>query len=179
MIAPMKGAQVYARLAAAAVAVSSFLGAKARAEETSRAEYEDLSQQPLLPVRLDGHASITWDGYFGLGARVDIPVLKDGLSYNSKDELAVSLGADVIFVSFNHDDEPLEVWPTATLQWSLGVTPNFAFYPELGLAAKITRDGWDGVFPNVGFGGRYSLYRSVSLLARVGWPMAVSLGATF
>jgi hypothetical protein len=38
---------------------------------------------------------------------------------------------------------------------------------------------WQGVFPNVGFGGRYTLYRSVALTGRLGWPMAISLGATF
>ena len=152
----------------------------ALAEGTSQqTAYEDLDQKPFLPVRLDGHASITWDGYFGLGARVDIPIMEKGLAYSSRDELSISLGADVVFVSFSADDEPLQVWPTATIQWSLGVTEHFTFYPELGLAAEIERQGWNGVFPNVGFGGRYSLYRSASLLARVGWPMAISVGATF
>ncbi len=148
-------------------------------DATAQTSYEDLSQEPLLPVRLDGHASLTWDGYFGLGARLDIPVMEEGLAYSSRDELAISLGVDVIFVSFDKTDEPLQVWPTATLQWSLGVSERFTFYPELGLAAQIERDGWNGVYPNVGFGGRYSLYRSVALLARVGWPMAISLGCTF
>ncbi|MFT3921612.1 MAG: hypothetical protein QM778_03670 [Myxococcales bacterium] len=170
---------MFARLAAATLAASSLFSANAQADEAEGAEYEDLSEEPLLPVRLDGHASITWDGYFGLGARVDIPLIKDGLSYNSKDELAISVGVDVAFVSFSEGDDPLQVWPTAAVQWSLGVTPKFAFYPELGLAAKIERDGWDGVYPNVGFGGRYSLWRSVALLGRVGWPMAISLGGTF
>jgi hypothetical protein len=64
------------------------------------------------------------------------------------------------------------------VQWSLGVSEKFSFYPELGLAGKID-NGWRGVYPNVGFGGRYYLYRSVALLGRVGWPMAISLGATF
>jgi hypothetical protein len=38
---------------------------------------------------------------------------------------------------------------------------------------------WQGVFPNVGFGGRYTLHRSIALMGRLGWPMAISLGATF
>ncbi len=132
-----------------------------------------------MPVRLDGHANLTWDGYFGLGARVDIPVLKHGFAYSTRDELAVSLGCDVIFASFQSNDEPLQIWPTAAMQWSLAVSENFTFYPEFGFVAKIERNGWDGVYPNVGFGGRYALYRSVALMARVGWPMAISLGMTF
>ena len=63
---------------------------------------------------------------------------------------------------------------------TLGVYERFVFYPELGLAGLIERgDGWGGVSPNVGFGGRYYLLRSVSVMGRLGWPMAISLGATF
>lgn len=59
------------------------------------------------------------------------------------------------------------------------MSDNVAFYPEFGLAALIEEgDGWSGVLPNVGFGGRYYLWRSVSLMGRLGWPMALSLGAT-
>jgi hypothetical protein len=151
----------------------------AHADAAERTDYEDLSKEPFLPVRLDGHAALTWDGYLGIGARVDIPVIKQGLAYSTRDELSISLGCDVAFVSFQSGDEPRQVWPTAAMQWSLGVSEQFTFYPEFGLAAKIEHDGWDGVYPNVGFGGRYALYRSASLLGRVGWPMAISLGATF
>lgn len=180
----MKDVPVYARRLPLSFATTLLFAAltphDALAENVAaQTSYEDLSQEPLLPVRLDGHASITWDGYFGLGARVDIPVMEKGLAYSSRDELAISLGVDVVFVSFDKTDEPLQVWPTATVQWSLGVSEHFTFYPELGLAAQIERDGWNGVYPNIGFGGRYSLYRSVALLARVGWPMAISLGCTF
>jgi hypothetical protein len=150
-----------------------------RADAEVKADYDDSDSEPLLPVRLDGHTSFTWDGYFGIGARVDIPLMEKGLSYSSRDELAISLGADVIFLSFESDNEPLEVWPTATVQWSLGVTERFSFYPELGLAAQIERHTWGGVFPNIGFGGRYTFHRSAGLMGRVGWPMAISLGGVF
>src|SRR3954454_23830231 len=59
-------------------------------DPTAQVSYDDMDDEPLLPVRLDGHASLTWDGYVGVGARVDIPVLKQGLAYNPKDELAIS-----------------------------------------------------------------------------------------
>lgn len=131
-----------------------------------------------LPFRLDAHASVDWESGFGAGARVDIPIFDKDRMYNGRDELAISVGADVMFVSFSGSNR-LFVWPTATVQWSLGVSERFVFYPELGLAAKVERHGWDGIYPNIGFGGRYYLVRSAALLGRLGWPMAVSAGATF
>lgn len=143
----------------------------------AQASSSDLGK-PLLPLRLDGHGSLTWDGFMGFGARADYRIMEQGVMGNARDELAVSAGADIILLSFEGSD-PLEIWPTAAVQWSLGVSERFAFYPELGLAARIDRDGWQGVFPNVGFGGRYYLWRSVSVMGRFGWPMALSIGATF
>ncbi len=134
--------------------------------------------KPLLPLRLEGHGSLTWDGKAGFGFRAEIPIVTGGLVYNGRDELAISAGSDFMLLAFDGSD-PLEIWPTATLQWTLSVNDHFVFYPELGLAAFIDRDGWQGIFPNVGFGGRYYLWRSVSVMGRLGWPMAVSLGATF
>ncbi len=133
---------------------------------------------PLLPVRLEGHGALTWEGTVGAGFRTEIPIVKQGVIYNAHDELAVSVGSDFIVLAFE-GSRPLDIWPTATLQWTLGVNEHFVFYPELGLSALIDRDGWQGVFPNVGFGGRYYVWRSVSAMARFGWPMALSIGATF
>ncbi len=176
----MKLAYVRARPILALLALSFCLCTPQKTHaESAQVAYDEDASKPLMPVRLDAHASLTWNGYFGLGGRIDIPIMEKGLAYSTRDQLSVSLGADIIFLSFESRDEPLEIWPTGTVQWSLGVTERFTFYPELGLTAKIERERWGGVFPNVGFGGRYSLYRSISLLGRVGWPMAISLGGTF
>jgi hypothetical protein len=134
--------------------------------------------RPLLPVRLEGHGTLNWDGGAGVGGRVDIPVIKDGVIYNARDELAISVGLDVVFLAFEGSN-PVDVWPTATVQWTLGVSDRFVFYPELGLSALIDQSGWRGMFPNVGFGGRYYFWRSVSVVGRLGWPMAISAGVTF
>jgi hypothetical protein len=133
---------------------------------------------PLLPVRLDAHAALTWESNFGLGGRVDIPLLDTGRLYGATDELSLSVGADVAFVTFGGSDQ-LFVWPTVTVQWSLGVSENTAVYPELGLAARIREQGWGGMYPNIGFGVRYHLYRSIALHARLGWPIALAGGLTF
>ncbi len=134
--------------------------------------------KPLLPLRLEAHGALTWEGSAGFGFRADYPIMKGGLSYNGRDELAISAGSDFIMLAFEGSN-PLEIWPTATLQWTLGVNDHFVFYPEIGLAAFVDRDGWQGVFPNVGFGGRYYFWRSISITGRFGWPMAVSIGVTF
>lgn len=131
-----------------------------------------------LPFRLDAHAALDWESGFGAGARADIPIFAKDRMYNGRDELSISVGADVMFVSFTGSNE-LVVWPTATIQWSLSVSDRFVFYPELGMAAKVERNDWDGIYPNIGFGGRYYMVRSVALLGRLGWPIAISAGATF
>jgi hypothetical protein len=151
--------------------------AEARADEP-RTDAGRSSMAPLLPVRVSGHAALTWEGEMGVGGRVDIPLLDKGLMFGSRDELSISAGLDVVFVAFEGTD-PLTFWPTATVQWTLGLTPNFSFYPEVGLAGEIEREGWAGVFPNIGFGGRYYLWRSIAVTGRLGWPMAISLGACF
>jgi hypothetical protein len=141
---------------------------------------EPEGMRPLMPVRVDGHGALTWEGDFALGARVDIPIRRGGLAFASRDELAISIGADVVFLSFDGGENPLVVWPTATVQWTLGLSERFAFFPELGLVGSIERTGgWQGISPNIGFGGRYFIWRSVSVVGRIGWPMALSLGATF
>lgn len=165
------------RLPWLALLLSLLAPAGVRADEPERGGSEP-SIAPLLPVRVNGHASISWDGELGVGGRVDIPITEKGVLLSTRDELAISVGLDVVFVAFEGTD-PRTFWPTATVQWTLGLTPSFSFYPELGLAAMIERDGWQGVLPNIGFGGRYHLWRSVAITGRVGWPMAISLGACF
>jgi hypothetical protein len=151
---------------------------------TASAAAQGTAAQPvekgaLLPLRVEAHAAFTWDAGFGAGARAEISLLGKGRLYdNAHDELALSLGADVTFINFTGSDQ-VDIWPTALVQWSLGIGERGVFYPELGLAAHIRPDGWGGIYPNIGFGGRYYLHRSVALLGRLGWPMALSLGIAF
>ncbi len=138
----------------------------------------DDDDSPLLPVRLDGHGALTWNGSAGVGLRVDVPIMEQGIAFNTRDQLSLTFGVDFMLVSFSGSNS-VEGWPSAGVQWTLGVSDEFAFYPELGLAALIDDDGWRGVYPNIGFGGRYYLYRSVAIMGRLGWPMALSAGVTF
>ncbi|MEY4513048.1 MAG: hypothetical protein RLZZ450_5170 [Pseudomonadota bacterium] len=133
---------------------------------------------PLLPIRLDAHASLTWDGNFGLGGRVDFPLISGTFRYSTRDELALSAGGDVTFLSTN-GSQHVEVFPTVALQWSLAVDDRFYFFPEFGFSAHVNGSSWDGFYPALGFGARYYLRRSLSLQGRLGWPIALSAGATF
>lgn len=154
------------------LALAAPVSAQAPARPYGRAD-------PLLPVRFDAHAAMTWDGWLGLGGRLDIPIATAaGLRYSSRDEVAISLGTDLTFLAFDGESR-VTAYPTLTFQWSMGVSDRFYFYPELGLVTRIDRDGWDGVSANLGFGARYYLQRSFGIFGRLGFPFALSGGAMF
>lgn len=132
----------------------------------------------LLPFRVDAHAALTWEADVGAGLRLDIPILNRARHHSSRDELALSLGADVSFVNFD-GSERLTTWPTVMGQWTLAVSERFSLYPELGLVARVERRDFKGIYPSVGFGVRVRLYKVLALMGRLGWPIAVSIGITF
>jgi len=163
----------------AAPAQSSSAGAPAEARPSSPPPVRLYGRNdPLLPVRLDAHVALTWDGSVGVGGRVDFPLVSGTFRYSTRDELALSVGGDVTFISFD-GTQRVEVFPALTLQWSLGVNDRFYFFPEFGFSAHVSGGTWDGFYPSLGFGARYYLRRSLSVQAKLGWPMALSAGATF
>jgi hypothetical protein len=137
------------------------------------------NQRSLIPfVRTDLHGVLTWEAEFGAGLRGDILIFDETRMYNGRDEIALSAGCDLSFVTFGGENR-VTVWPTLTLQWSLSVSERFVFYPELGIVAQIRPQDFKGLYPNVGFGGRVHVYRTLDVLLRLGWPMAGSVGITF
>jgi hypothetical protein len=135
------------------------------------------NQTTLLPFRVDGHGVLTWEADVGAGLRIDIPIFRRADGKLSRDEVALSLGADVSFINVD-GSERLTAWPTITGQWTLGVSERFSLYPELGLVARLRGPDFKGIYPNIGLGGRLQLYKMLGLVARLGWPMAVSIGLT-
>jgi hypothetical protein len=133
---------------------------------------------PLLPVRLDAHVALTWEGSLGVGGRVDFPLIAGTFRYSTRDELALSVGGDVTFIALG-GSQHTEVFPALALQWSLGVNDRFYLFPEFGFSAHVISGAWDGMHATMGFGARYYLRRSLSLQGKLGWPTALSLGATF
>ncbi len=133
---------------------------------------------PFLPLRLDGHAALDWDGRLGVGARADFVLISGTFRYSARDELALSVGGDVTFINFDGSNA-IDGYPTVALQWALGVNDRFNFYTELGLVGRIERSGWSGINPAFGFGARYYLRRSFGLQGRFGWPIAFAGGVVF
>ena len=152
----------------------------ARAEDASHASASyGNNERSLIPfVRADLHGVLTWEAEFGAGLRGDILIFDETRLYNGRDEIALSVGCDLSFVTFGGENR-VTVWPTAALQWSLSVSERFVFYPELGIVAQIRPQDFEGLYPNVGFGGRVHAYRTLDVLLRLGWPMAASAGITF
>lgn len=136
------------------------------------------AKRSLLPFRTDLHGVLTWEAEFGAGLRADIPIFDETRLYNGRDEIALSAGCDVSFVTFGGQNR-VTFWPTVALQWSLSVSERFVLYPELGIVAQIQPQSFKGLWPNVGFGGRINVYRTLDVLLRLGWPMAVTVGLTF
>ena len=154
--------------------------AAAESKKSTFADYERATranQTTLLPLRLDAHGVLTWKGDVGAGLRLDIPIFRRVAGEVSRDEVALSLGADVSFINVD-GSEQLTAWPTITGQWTLGVNKRFALYPELGLVARLRGADFKGIYPNIGLGGRLQLYKMLGLVARLGWPTAVSIGLT-
>jgi len=157
--------------------------------------------QPPHRVRIDLHVDFAWYGAFGLGARVDIPVVPDGFlrpGGSLQDDFVISPGLDVFFWNFHRYDYAcggmgctrvnafgtfvaLEV----AAQWNLYIG-DWSFFPEAGLAfvfgdAYYWRDRYyDGyVWPFLGGGARWHFNTSNSLLMRVTWPAGFQIGITF
>lgn len=133
---------------------------------------------PLLPFRVGLHSVLTWEAEIGAGLRADILLFNETTAFHGRDEIALSLGCDISFVTFGGENR-VNYWPTATMQWSLAVREHFVFYPELGIVAQAASHDFKGLYPNVGFGGRINVYQSLEIVVRVGWPMAVSIGVAF
>ncbi|HEX6245008.1 MAG TPA: hypothetical protein VFZ61_29005 [Polyangiales bacterium] len=136
------------------------------------------TRHSFLPFRVDAHAALTWEADVGAGLRLDIPFMHRAQHQHSRDELAISLGADMSFVSFDGSQRMI-AWPTINGQWTLAVTERFSLYPEVGLVACIQGRDWKGIYPNVGFGGRLKLVSDLAFMGRLGWPIAVSIGLTY
>lgn len=165
------------RLLTLPLAAALCAGGVARADDVSPAPPPYGRKAPLLPLRIDGHVALTWEGGFGVGGRAEFPVVKS-FRYASRDELAISVGADLAFLWVD-GRRTVETYPSVQLQWALGVTERFALVPELGIGARIQERSWDGFIPSLAFGMRYYLSRSFGVSARLGWPVALSGGAIF
>ncbi len=157
--------------------------------------------RPIQGIRPDVHVSLGY-GDFGVGFRLDIPLMQPGPLRNARsrvtDELAVSVGLDLMFVDFDDelcldgdgervdcDDLDIGVWPVAVVQWNVYLNERWCIFPELGLAllfgeTRSDRAGDDfDIEPVINFGARLHTRGRFGLLLRAGYPTAVQVGMTF
>ncbi len=159
---------------------------------------------PIDSVRFDVHADFAWYGAFGLGFRVDIPVIPDGFLRSGgsvQDDFVISPGVDVFFWNsiryryYRGCGNPDGCYSSAfggvfasfvvAAQWNLYIG-NWSFFPEAGLALLVGDAAWyydtyyhSVIWPFFGGGGRWHFSASNSLLLRATWPAGLQLGITF
>jgi len=145
-------------------------------------------------VRFDVHLDFGWHQAFGVGFRVDIPIVPDGLVDGVQDELALSPGAEFFFWNWrsrrNRDEYlyygDMGIWPLLALQWNFYLNDKWSIFPELGIAFFWYWDDFDGgrnthfgAHPFLGFGARYHFSSRNALLMRINWPAGLQIGITF
>ncbi len=152
-------------------------------------------------VRVDAHLGIGWEGSVGPGLRLDIPLSRDGLIPSVNDELALTLGADVLFFAFDrydrhnpydhpprhsyyydhyrHERGDLTLLFPVALQWNFIVSRQWTLFPELGLAIEHHQEHLH-VLPDFGAGARLHFGGgSAALLLRLTFPGAFQIGITW
>jgi hypothetical protein len=141
-------------------------------------------------VRFDVHLDLGWYGAFGAGFRADIPIVPDGIVDGVSDDLAISPGIDVFFLTYNDyydDDGGVAFAPLVALQWNFYVSEHWSLFPELGFAMLIGDYGYGHRHHNdrvhaslfLGLGARYHFNTRNALLMRISWPAGFQIGITF
>jgi hypothetical protein len=130
-------------------------------------------------VRPEVHLNLGYHADLGVGLRIDIPIVPEGLLASARDELALSPGFDLLF-----DDGDVWVGIPIALQWNFYVASKWSIFPELGVALLVgehhrDRDDDLHVDPLLAVGGRWHWNARNALVLRVGWPIGVQFGVTF
>jgi hypothetical protein len=145
-------------------------------------------------VRFDAHLGVGWRGSVGPGVRLDIPLVRDGLISSVDDELALTLGGDVLFHTHGHRhytyrdhryrDHPYHtgdmtlLFPVAA-QWNFILPRNWTVFPEIGLALEHHYKHLHPLF-NIGGGARWHFNGGrAALLLRVTHPGGFQVGVTW
>lgn len=149
----------------------------------------------IQTLRGDVHIDLGWFGGFGVGGRVDIPIIPDGVLTGSiEDEMSLSVGADLFFAYFyNRYSGDLVFLPQVVWQWSFYLNEDWSIFPELGLGIWFGNHGYHRhrhdtfqgdhmhVWPELvaSFGARYHFDDRLALLMRISWPTGLQVGLVF
>ncbi len=141
------------------------------------------------PLRLEAHLDVDFFGGLGPGMRLDVPLLRNGLIPAANDELALTLGADVLFRTHhryydrNHHHHPdanhlMLLFPIA-LQWNFMLPHNWTVFPEVGLALVHHYERLSVLF-DIAAGARWHFGGGkAALLLRLTYPGGFQAGLTW
>jgi hypothetical protein len=142
--------------------------------------------QHLNQVETEFHAILGY-GDVGAGFRVDLPILKQGFSPSLNDNVALSLGADILNWP-SPDYQVTGMIIPVMLQWNFFLTRRWSLFGEGGVAFQDwfthRANGDDKTFfvwPGLGAGARYYFKEGnyPALVLRVGYPSGLSVGISF
>ena len=129
---------------------------------------------------------------FGGGARVGIPLLDNGPIPSINNSLALSLGADLLYNTYDCGGGGTRnacvyftLIPEIMAQWNLYLTPILSVFVEAGVAPVISFGSSADPFffyPGVAIGGRVHFKggtRLPALTVRLGFPVGLTVGISF
>lgn len=128
----------------------------------------------IKSVRPEAHMNLFYHSgkWFGLGGRVEIPLVQDGLLVQVNDELAICPGFDLLVNGF-------AIAPMVAMQWNFYFGHEWSVFPNLGFTIIINDDGHPDAEPVIEVGGRYHFNDRNALMLRIGWPGLLQFGVTF
>ena len=170
-------------MATRAVAIALWLLTAAPAAAQDDAPAGQAGQDGL---RFDVHADLGWYGSFGVGGRIDITIVPEGLLAGTDDDLAISPGLEVLFFYSKYYGDGVGIWPLLAFQWNFYLSETWAIFPELGIVFFFAQESryyeryWSSfIAPFGGFGARWTFNGANALLMRISWPAGFQIGITF
>jgi hypothetical protein len=179
-----------------ALAVLLFLAATGSTVQSARAQEVEIEvggggrgsngQAGARDLRVDLHGSLGWYSAVGVGFRVDITIVHEGLLEGVEEDLSISPGAELFWFWSRHYGETAGLWPLFAFQWNFYLSPAWTIFPELGVVLFFLQDSqyreryWKSLIaPFAGFGARWWFSPNIALLMRVGWPAGIQVGIVF
>ena len=97
--------------------------------------------------------------------------------------VAISVGAEVMYLYFQPDGDGFAVYPTVAFQWSFYIGERWSIFPEIGamflIAPMRERFFPSFIAPLGAVGVRWHFSENNALLFRIGWPCGAQIGLVF
>jgi hypothetical protein len=157
-------------------------------------------QHPSYALEIEPHADFTFFDLgnnlrgLGLGARLSVPIVKNGFVSSINDSVAIGVGIDALQYSgcshtrFGDCGSITTIFVPVVMQWNFWLSTHWSLLGEPGVAiyhwapsSTCIGDYCDArtyVEPVLFVGGRYHFAEHAALTMRVGWPYW-SVGVSF